>query len=526
MFFVANSASVTSVTVHYTTSGGVIKPAIMVMEISGGASSSVADGSVNSGTASSTTTSTSGSLTTTNANDILIFATDASGDETGWTAGTGYAIPNNQVTRGASGSDVRMAMQYKVVSSAQTGATTSMTYLNSNWNGNIFAAFKGGTSTGGGSPTVTFTGAPASAAYQSNFTVTATTNASTLPTITVASGPCSVGSVSGTSASASATVTMTSGTGTCTLAANWAADTNYTSATASQSTTATKIAATVSFTGAPASSAYQSTFTVASTTNATTKAAIAASGACSIAGNTVTMTSGTGTCNLTASWAADANYASATASQSTTAVKLGSTTVIASNTPNPSSAGQAVAVGFNVTGSGSPTGTVTVNASTGETCSGPLSAGAGSCSLTFSTTGSRTLTATYGGDANFTGSASAAVAQSVSGAAAVSLSPTSLTFSRQNVNTTSAPKTVTLSNTGNAPLTVNSITLTGANANNFALTSASTCPLSGGTVAAAGNCTIVVTFTPTSKGGKTAAVSVADNASGSPQQVSLSGTGH
>src|SRR5207249_1810839 len=36
------------------------------------------------------------------------------------------------------------------------------------------------------------------------------------------------------------------------------------------------------------------------------------------------------------------------------------------------------------------------------------------------------------------------------------LSPTSLTFSNQNVNTTSAPKTVTLSNTGNAPLTINS----------------------------------------------------------------------
>src|SRR5437879_11109164 len=97
-----------------------------------------------------------------------------------------------------------------------------------------------------------------------------------------------------------------------------------------------------------------------------------------------------------------------------------------------------------------------------------------------------TRTATYCVDANFTGSPSAAVGQSVSGAAAVSLSPTSLTFRRQNVNTTSAPKSVTLSNTGNAPLTVNSITLTGANANNFALTSASTCPLSGGTVAAAG----------------------------------------
>jgi hypothetical protein len=114
----------------------------MVFEISGAASSGVADGSANNGTASNTTTSTSGSLTPTNANDILIFATDASGNESGWTAGAGYVIPNNSVTTGGSGSNLRMAMQYTVVTSAQTNTTTGMTYTNSNWNGNIFAAFK------------------------------------------------------------------------------------------------------------------------------------------------------------------------------------------------------------------------------------------------------------------------------------------------------------------------------------------------------------------------------------------------
>jgi len=142
MFYVANSAAVTSVTVHYKTSGGAIKPGIMVMEISGAAISGVADGSVNHASLAAATTSTSGSLTTSNAKDILIFATDASGNETGWTAGAGYAIPNNKLAVGASGSDVRMAMQYAIVTSVQTNATTSMTYLSSNWNGNVFAAFK------------------------------------------------------------------------------------------------------------------------------------------------------------------------------------------------------------------------------------------------------------------------------------------------------------------------------------------------------------------------------------------------
>jgi len=38
-----------------------------------------------------------------------------------------------------SGSNARQAMQYAVVSSVQTN---TMTYPNSAWNGNIFAAFK------------------------------------------------------------------------------------------------------------------------------------------------------------------------------------------------------------------------------------------------------------------------------------------------------------------------------------------------------------------------------------------------
>jgi len=158
-------------------------------------------------------------------------------------------------------------------------------------------------------PTVTFTGAPASAPYNSTFTVSSSTNASTTAVIT-ASGACSI---SGN------TVTMTSGTGTCTLTATWAADSNYTSTTATQSTTASKIAPTVTFTGAPASAPDNSIFTVSSSTNASTTAVITASGACSISGNRVTMTSGTGTCTLTATWAADSNYTSATATQSTTA---------------------------------------------------------------------------------------------------------------------------------------------------------------------------------------------------------------
>lgn len=79
------------------------------------------------------------------------------------------------------------------------------------------------------------------------------------------------------------------------------------------------------------------------------------------------------------------------------------TVTISSDAPDPSVVGQAVTVNFTVAGAGvTPTGSVTVTVSGGsETCTGTLTAGAGSCSLTLTSAGARTLTASYGGDANY-----------------------------------------------------------------------------------------------------------------------------
>jgi hypothetical protein len=102
----------------------------------------------------------------------------------------------------------------------------------------------------------------------------------------------------------------------------------------------------------------------------------------------------------------------------------------------------------------------------------------------------------------------------------VSLSPASLTFSQENVGTTSGAESVTLSNTGNASLSISGIAIGGANPGDFAQTS--TC---GTSVAAGANCTISVTFTPTAVGTRTASLAVTDNATGSPHMVGLTGTG-
>jgi hypothetical protein len=97
---------------------------------------------------------------------------------------------------------------------------------------------------------------------------------------------------------------------------------------------------------------------------------------------------------------AAAGYTSVT-STSIIVQKASTTTTIASDQPDPSAPNAAVSVTFTVTSSaGTPTGTVLVTASGGlETCSAAVSAG--SCSITLTTTGNRTLTANYSGDASF-----------------------------------------------------------------------------------------------------------------------------
>jgi hypothetical protein len=98
----------------------------------------------------------------------------------------------------------------------------------------------------------------------------------------------------------------------------------------------------------------------------------------------------------------------------------------------------------------------------------------------------------------------------------VYLSPASLTFPAQPVGTSSSAQSVTLTNTGNATLSITSIKASG----DFSQTN--TC---GSSVAAGAGCTLSVTFKPTTTGTRTGAVSIADNASPATQSVSLNGTG-
>ncbi|MGI8641285.1 MAG: Ig-like domain repeat protein, partial [Pyrinomonadaceae bacterium] len=119
---------------------------------------------------------------------------------------------------------------------------------------------------------------------------------------------------------------------------------------------------------------------------------------------------------LTATYNGDTNFNASPASAGVahTVNPAATTTTINSNTPNPSGQNMAVTVTYSVAvnspGAGTPTGTVTVSDGV-NSCT--ASVAAGSCMITLTTVGMRTLTATYNGDGNFNTNTSAGVSQTV-----------------------------------------------------------------------------------------------------------------
>jgi Beta-propeller repeat/Abnormal spindle-like microcephaly-assoc'd, ASPM-SPD-2-Hydin len=152
-----------------------------------------------------------------------------------------------------------------------------------------------------------------------------------------------------------------------------------------------------------------------------------------------------------------------------------------------------------------------------NTCGTSLPA-AGNCTLsaTFTPTaaGSRSGSIVIQDDAAgsphvvaLSGSASAPVAV---------LSPTSLTFSAQQIGTSSASQAVTLTNNGNAALSVGTIQTTG----DFAQTNNCSTALATGA-----SCNISITFTATASGTRSGTLTVNDNSAGGAQTANLTGSG-
>jgi hypothetical protein len=231
---------------------------------------------------------------------------------------------------------------------------------------------------------------------------------------------------------------------------------------------------------------------------------------------------GSGSHNIEAVYAGDANFSTSTSSTIPLTASPIVTTLALTSSASQSSSGVQLTLSATLSPYSSQsltTNTEKVTFSNNGTAvgSGTLSSGVATLNIGSLPVGTDSLTASYAGDANFAAAKSSVVPVTVTAASpSVTLSPASLTFASQNTGSTSTAQNVTLTNSGQAALLITSVAATG----DFAETN--TC---GTSLAPAAICNVAVTFTPTASGSRTGMLTITDNAAGSPQTVALSGTG-
>ena len=157
-------------------------------------------------------------------------------------------------------------------------------------------------------------------------------------------------------------------------------------------------------------------------------------------------------------------------------------------------------------------------------CGTVVPAGGGTCTIqvtfTPTQTGSVTDQITITDDAQGSPQAVTVTGTGVTSAGALSVSPTSLTFAPQTVGQTSPAQVVQLANTGNTAINITSIFTSG----DFAETN--TCGALPTVLNVGATCSVSITFTPQTSGSLSGSLTIEDDASNSPQTVSLSGTGN
>ena len=301
------------------------------------------------------------------------------------------------------------------------------------------------------------THAPASAVFNTSFSVAATGGASGNAVTFSSAGACS---------NTGATFTMTSGTGTCSVKYDQAGDSNYNAAPqVVETVNAQKADQTINVTThAPASAAYNSSFGVAATAPGGT-VSFSSSGSCSNTGATFTITSGSGTCSVKYDQAGSANYnAAPQVTESVTATKANQTIIVTLHAP----ASAVFGTNFSVAASGGPSGNP-VTFSNGGVCTNSgdtftMTSGTGTCSVKYD----------QAGDANYN-----AAPQVV-----------------ETANAQKAGQTITVTQHAPASAAFNqqfTVAATGGSGNAVAFSSSGTCSNSGATftiTSASGTCSV------------------------------------
>jgi len=157
-------------------------------------------------------------------------------------------------------------------------------------------------------------------------------------------------------------------------------------------------------------------------------------------------------------------------------------------------------------------------------CGTTVASGGGSCTInvTFtpvtagSTTDEITITDSAAGSPHHVAVTGTGV---TGGAGTLTLTPKTLVFPVQALNTTSPPQTVQVVNSSLSAITITDITATGD------FNETNNCGTVPTILNPGASCSVTVTFTPTKTGSATGTVSITDNGAGSPQSASVSGAG-
>ena len=153
------------------------------------------------------------------------------------------------------------------------------------------------------------------------------------------------------------------------------------------------------------------------------------------------------------------------------------------------------------------------------TCSTVVAAGANcTLSITFKPSAAGSKAASLVFYANVAGVPQVALTGVASGTPQAALNATALSFGSRAIGGITGSRYITLSNVGNAPLSITAVSLSGANAAEFSLSNSC-----GSSLAASASCALTISFNPRGLGLRRATLTVADNASASTLTVSLTG---
>ncbi|MGA2630073.1 MAG: SBBP repeat-containing protein, partial [Terriglobia bacterium] len=157
-------------------------------------------------------------------------------------------------------------------------------------------------------------------------------------------------------------------------------------------------------------------------------------------------------------------------------------------------------------------------------CIGTVAPGSGTCTLnltfTPSTLGAETAQVTFTDDAANNPHVLTVTGSGVNAATSVTVAPTNLSFGNQTVGAFSSSQDVTITNTGTAVLNITGISVSG----DFKIQT-NTCEATLNVLNVGASCVVSIYFGPTASGARSGTLSIADNATGSPQNVALAGTG-